>query len=77
MSSLGSLGKLLLGVVAAGLAVVLCLAPVVGISGAAVARVDETMQSNLADLTDGSAPGVTTITDKNGEPIAWIYNQPL
>ncbi|EFK55167.1 transglycosylase domain-containing protein [Corynebacterium genitalium ATCC 33030] len=75
MSSLGSLGKLLLGVVAAGLAVVLCLAPVVGISGAAVARVDETMQSNLADLTDGSAPGVTTITDKNGEPIAWIYNQ--
>lgn len=75
MHALGSLGKLLLGVVAAGLAVVLCLAPVAGIGGVAVARVDETMQSNLADLTDGSAPGVTTITDKNGKPMAWMYSQ--
>ena len=38
-------------------------------------RVDNTMQSNLADLTDGAAPGVTTITDTNGDPLAWIYAQ--
>lgn len=64
-----------MGLVAASLAIVLCLAPAAGIGGAAVARVDETMQSNLADLTDGTAPGVTTITDSRGDPIAWIYQQ--
>ena len=75
MSSLGSLGKVFVGAVAAGLVTVLGLAPVVGISGAAVNRVNSTMQSNLAELTDGSAPGVTTITDKNGDPMAWIFTQ--
>ena len=75
MSSLGSLGKVLVGVVATGLATVLTLAPIAGISGAAVNRVNSTMQSNLAELTDGSAPGVTTITDKNGDPMAWMFTQ--
>ena len=75
MSSLGSLGKVFVGAVAAGLVTVLGLAPVVGISGTAVNRVNSTMQSNLAELTDGSAPGVTTITDKNGDPMAWIFTQ--
>ena len=75
MSSLGSLGKLLLGLVAVSLAIVLALAPAAGIGGAAVRQVDSTMQSNLEDLTDGTAPGVSTITDKNGEPMAWIYSQ--
>ena len=75
MSALSSLGKLLLGLIAAGLGIALCLAPAAGIGGAAVTRVDNTMQSNLSDLTDGTAPGVTTITDVNGDPMAWIYAQ--
>jgi len=75
VSSLSSLGKLLIGLVAVSLGIALCLAPVAGIGGAAVTRVDNTMQSNLADLTDGAAPGVTTITDTNGDPLAWIYAQ--
>ncbi len=60
---------------AAGVGMAVCLAPAAGIGGAAVTRVDNTMQSNLADLTDGAAPGVTTITDTNGDPMAWIYAQ--
>ena len=75
MSALSSLGKLLVGLLAAGFGIALCLAPAAGIGGAAVTRVDDTMQSNLADLTDGTAPGVTTITDTNGDPIAWMYAQ--
>ena len=60
---------------AAALAAVLTLAPVAGISGAAINRVNSTMQSNLAELADGTAPGVTTVTDKNGDPMAWIFTQ--
>ncbi|WP_092259113.1 transglycosylase domain-containing protein [Corynebacterium cystitidis] len=75
MSSLKSLGKLVGAVLVAALLVALSLAPFAGIGGVAVARTTATMQSNLADLTDGTAPGVTTITDINGEPIAWLYNQ--
>lgn len=33
------------------------------------------MQSNLADLTEGFTPGITTITDRTGEPLAHIYSQ--
>lgn len=33
------------------------------------------MRSNLADLTSGVTPGVSTITDVNGKPFAWVYDQ--
>ncbi|WP_175935751.1 transglycosylase domain-containing protein [Corynebacterium sp. Marseille-P4321] len=75
MSALKSLGNLLLALLAAGVATALCLAPVAGLGGAAIARADETMQSNLADLTHGEVPGVTTVTDVHGKPLAWIYKQ--
>nr|WP_256478260.1 transglycosylase domain-containing protein [Corynebacterium stercoris] len=70
-----SVGNLLAAVVAAGIAIALCLAPLAGLGGLAVARTNETMQSNLSDMSDGDVPGVTTITDVYGEPMAWIYNQ--
>ncbi|WP_288833453.1 transglycosylase domain-containing protein [uncultured Corynebacterium sp.] len=75
MSALTSLGKLLLAIAAAALATALCLAPVAGLGGLAIARTDATMRSNLSDLTSGDVPGVTTVTDVNGTPMAWIYNQ--
>jgi len=75
VSALTSLGKLLLALVAAGLTIALCLAPVAGLGGMAIARTDETMRSNLSDLTGGDVPGVTTVTDVNGTPMAWIYKQ--
>ena len=67
--------KIILATVLAGVLGALAMAPVAGISGAAVARTNETMQSNLADMTDGWTPGVTTVNDVTGEPIAWLYDQ--
>ncbi|WP_027004201.1 transglycosylase domain-containing protein [Corynebacterium halotolerans] len=75
MSVTKSLAKIGGAVVAAAVVGALSLAPVAGISGVAIARTNETMESNLADLTDGTAPGVTTITDSTGEPMAWVFDQ--
>lgn len=75
VSALKSLGSLLVALLAAALAIALCLAPIVGLGGATLARTDETMQSNLSDLTHGRVPGVTTVTDASGEPMAWIFKQ--
>lgn len=57
VSALSSIGKLLAAMVAAGLAFALCIAPVAGLGGLAVARTDETMRSNLLDMSDGEVPG--------------------
>lgn len=59
----------------AGVASAVVLTPVAAIGAVAVDRTNTTMQSNIEDLTDGSAPGVTTILDTNDDPIAWIYTQ--
>lgn len=53
----------------------LALAPVAGLSGIAVARTQEAMETGLADLTDGTTPGVTTVYDGENKPIAWLYKQ--
>lgn len=70
-----SLANITAAAVVAGVAGALALAPVAGVAGVGIARTNETMQSNLADLTDGTTPGVTTITDATGQPIAWLYDQ--
>lgn len=75
VSSLKSLAKALGAIIAGGVVGAAALAPVASLSGVAIAQTNATMQSNLADLTDGTAPGVSTITDVNGTPIAWIYDQ--
>lgn len=59
----------------AALAIALCIAPIAGLGGIAIARTDQTMQSNLSDMSGGDVPGVSTITDATGAPMAWIYNQ--
>lgn len=70
-----SLANITAAAVVAGVAGALALAPVAGVAGVGIAHTNETMQSNLADLTDGTTPGVTTITDATGQPIAWLYDQ--
>lgn len=75
MSKRNSLNKLLGATLAAGVACAVAFTPLAAIAGVAVDRTNATMQSNLADLTDGSAPGVTTITDSSDNPIAWVYSQ--
>lgn len=75
MAKFKSLTKLLAATAAAGVTGALALTPIAAIGSVAVDRTNETMQSNLQDLTSGTAPGVTTILDKNDDPIAWIYDQ--
>ncbi|MCS5478293.1 transglycosylase domain-containing protein [Corynebacterium sp. YIM 101645] len=75
MSVWKSLANMVAATVVAGVAGALALAPVAGISGAGIARTNETMASNLSELTYGDTPGVTTITDATGEPMAWVFHQ--
>ncbi len=75
MSTTNSLTKLVASTVAAGVLGALALVPFASLSGVAVARTNDTMQTNLSDLTDGRGPGVTTITDSTDQPIAYIYAQ--
>ncbi|AKK02156.1 transglycosylase domain-containing protein [Corynebacterium epidermidicanis] len=67
--------KALAAVIAAGIVSAAALAPVASLSGVAIAQTERTMESDLTDLTDGVSPGVTTITDSQGKPIAWVYDQ--
>ena len=60
---------------AAGVVCAAAIAPAATVAGVGISHTQETMVSNLADLTDGSSPGVTTILDSANEPIAWIYKQ--
>ena len=70
-----SLGKLVLSTALVGILIALAIAPVAGVSGVAVARTNETMQSDVQDLTNGDTPGVSTILDAKGNPLAYIYEQ--
>lgn len=67
--------KILLATVGAALAIALITSPLTAVAALGVQRTQKTMESNLADLTDGSAPGITQINDVTGAPIAWLYQQ--
>ena len=75
MRAITSLAQIVTAIIVAGALMALALAPVAGLSGIAAARTQEAMETGLADLTDGTAPGVTTIYDNANTPIAWIYKQ--
>ncbi|MEU3272674.1 transglycosylase domain-containing protein [Saccharomonospora sp. NPDC006951] len=61
---------LLAGVLVAGI-----LFPVVGAAGVISNEASDTVESMSSDLADEPPPLVTTITDKDGEPIATLYKQ--
>lgn len=61
--------------IAIGLTAAIALTPIAALGGVTAKRTNETMQSNLEDLTEGDTPGVTTITDKDGNPFAWVFGQ--
>lgn len=61
MTVIKSLAKIALSTVLAGVLIAVVIAPFAGLSGVAVARTNDTMQSDLQDLTAGDAPGVTSI----------------
>nr|WP_169719140.1 transglycosylase domain-containing protein [Corynebacterium freiburgense] len=53
----------------------LSMTPLAGVSSVVLTRTQEAMESNLADLTDGTTPTVTTILDAHEQPMAWLYTQ--
>ncbi|HEY9315064.1 transglycosylase domain-containing protein [Williamsia sp.] len=58
------------GVLVAGL-----LFPVAGGLGLVSNRAADTMQNVSSELIEGQVPEVTTMTDVNGKPIAYLYDQ--
>lgn len=70
-----SLGKIVLSTLLAALLLAVGLAPFAGAGGVAVARANATMQSDLHDLTAGTAPEVTTILDARGNNLAYLFEQ--
>ncbi len=61
---------LLAGVLVAGM-----LFPVAGGVGMVSNQASNTVNSVSANLVDGEVPLVTTITDRDGVPIAWVFDQ--
>ncbi|WP_293773174.1 transglycosylase domain-containing protein [uncultured Corynebacterium sp.] len=75
MTYLNAVLKIILATALVGVLCALAMAPVAGLGGVAVARTNETMQSDIQDLEAGNAPGVTTIKDSAGGDIAYLYTQ--
>ncbi len=61
---------LLAGVLLAGL-----LFPIVGTLGQASNRAADTIANAASQLLEGKVPEITTMTDVNGKPIAYLYDQ--
>lgn len=75
-SPLVALGKLMATIVVGGLLCALAFAPFAAAGGWMVNSSVDTMNSNLQDISQNdSIPLTTTITDRNGKAIAWLYNQ--
>ncbi|MBC2682403.1 penicillin-binding protein [Corynebacterium sp. 4HC-13] len=75
-SQLSSVGRLLAAILAGGLLCALALAPFTAAGAWMVNSSVETMNSNLQDISaNDKLPQTSTITDRNGKPIAWIYKQ--
>ncbi|GAA3134659.1 hypothetical protein GCM10020255_009330 [Rhodococcus baikonurensis] len=49
--------------------------PLAGGVGYVSNRASDTVDNSAAEVVDGVAPGVTTMTDVAGNPIAWLYEQ--
>lgn len=75
MSTFKSVLTLIGATLAVGLIAAISLIPAAAIGGVTITRANETMESNLENIATGRMPGVTTVTDITGEPLAWIYEQ--
>lgn len=75
MSTFAKLLKLLATCVAAGIVVAGSLFPVVGAFGMSSNKMASSLAATSADLVKGDLPQITTVTDANGEPLAWVYDQ--
>ncbi|MGH3629154.1 MAG: penicillin-binding protein [Sciscionella sp.] len=69
------LGKLVGLCVVAGVLVAAIMFPVVGGLGVLSNKASDTVNAISADLVKVDPPQVTTVTDRNGKPIATLYDQ--
>lgn len=76
MKKVQALSTLLLALFAIGALLSLAILPFVGTAGWAVTAGAKTMNSNLKDIGNNSSlPLVSTMTDRDGDPIAYFYDQ--
>lgn len=76
MGNRQALSKLFLTVLAASLVMALALLPAAAAGGWVITSSSQTMNSNLQDMSNaGTLPLTSTITDRKGKPIAWVYEQ--
>ncbi|MFD5868287.1 transglycosylase domain-containing protein [Corynebacterium sp. NPDC060344] len=59
----------------AGLIVAAAIFPIAGGGGYLMARTADDLAMSSRSVIGGEAPGISTITDANGEPMAWLYEQ--
>ncbi|QGW23561.1 penicillin-binding protein 1 [Dietzia sp. DQ12-45-1b] len=75
MSGMSSLGKLVATCVAAGVVAAGSLFPIAGAAGLASNKMADSLSGTSADLIKGDLPSISTVTDSEGTPIAWLYDQ--
>lgn len=67
--------KLAVAVMLAGLIVAAAIFPIAGGGGYLTARTADDLAMSSRSVIGGEAPEITTITDANGDPMAWLYDQ--
>ncbi|MGO1446497.1 transglycosylase domain-containing protein [Corynebacterium casei] len=70
-----ALGRISLATIIIGLLIAVALAPLASLSGVAIAKTSDAMESDIEELEAGNIPGVTTIRDSNGGNMAYLFNQ--
>ena len=75
VSAMSSLGKLVATCVAAGVVAAGSLFPLAGAAGLASNKMADSLAGTSADLIKGDLPSISTVTDVDGSPIAWLYDQ--
>lgn len=76
MKTLQAAPKILLALLAAGILLSLAILPFAATAGWAITTGTNTMNSNLQDIGDNeSLPTVSTMTDRDGNPLAYFYDQ--
>lgn len=72
---MSSLGKLVATCTAAGVVAAGALFPISGAAGLASNKMADSLAGTSADLIKGELPSISTVTDSDGTPIAWLYDQ--
>ena len=67
--------KLAVAEMLAGLIVAAAIFPIAGGGGYLTARTADDLAMSSRSVIGGEAPEITTITDANGDPMAWLYDQ--